>query len=145
MEKEIQLQKITACAFLHKEGKLFVAKRADSKKFLPGKFELPGGHIEYKEDIESGLKREFLEEFDLKVKVGDPFYAFTYLDGSNYHTIEIIYFAELADSNSQINIKPEEHSEYRWINRENLDDIWSKEDAEYKAIQKGFDLLESKK
>ena len=42
-------QVITACAFIHQKcdgvEKLFWTKRADSKKFLPGVYELPGGHV----------------------------------------------------------------------------------------------------
>jgi 8-oxo-dGTP diphosphatase len=108
-----QSQKITACAFLHKDGKLFIAKRADTKKFLPGKFELPGGHIEYGEDIEAGLKREFQEEFGIDIKVGQPCYAFTYMNGDN-HVVEVDYLAQLADPNIEIKLNPEDHSEYRW-------------------------------
>lgn len=62
---------ITACAFIHQQfagsEKLFWPRRAETKKFLPGKFELPGGHIEFSEDIITGLKRELLEEFQFEV------------------------------------------------------------------------------
>ena len=58
-------QVITACAFIHRSidgvEKVFLPKRADTKKFLPGKYEIPGGHIDYGEDIEEGLKREIQE------------------------------------------------------------------------------------
>ncbi len=62
-------QAITACAFIHQQfdgiEKLFWAKRADTKKFLPGVYELPGGHIDFGEDIVEGLRREIKEEFGL--------------------------------------------------------------------------------
>ncbi|MDP3883136.1 MAG: hypothetical protein Q8Q48_03725 [Candidatus Staskawiczbacteria bacterium] len=49
-EKPAQGQQvITACAFIHHNfdgvEKLFMPRRADTKKFLPGVYELPGGHI----------------------------------------------------------------------------------------------------
>ena len=60
-------QAITACALVWHEfdgvKKAFVPKRADTKKFLPGVYNLPGGHVEYGEDIVEALKREYLEEF----------------------------------------------------------------------------------
>lgn len=133
-------QKISACAFLHRQGRLFIARRADSKKFLPGKFELPGGHIEFGEDIVDGLKREFKEEFGVDILVGDPFYAFTYTNGEN-HVVEVDFTATLADPNGVIQLKPEDHSEYRWISEAELDGVWDKRDAEYQAIQKGFGIL----
>jgi 8-oxo-dGTP diphosphatase len=137
MNTSVGQQKITACAFLHKDGKLFIAKRADTKTFLPGKFELPGGHIEYGEQIAEGLKREFREEFGLEIIVGDPFYAFTYMNGEN-HVIEVDYLAELSDPSAEIHLRPEEHSEYRWVSRAELDAVWDPADPEYAAIQKGF-------
>lgn len=55
-------QVITACAFIHQQfdgvEKLFWPKRADTKKFLPGVYELPGGHIGFGEELVQGLMRE---------------------------------------------------------------------------------------
>ena len=70
-------QVITACAFIHRQidgvEKVFLPKRADTKKFLPSVYELPGGHIDFGEDPITGLKREIDEEFGMEVEVGDPF------------------------------------------------------------------------
>lgn len=75
-------QVITACAFIHHQidgvQKVFLAKRAATKKFLPDVFELPGGHIDFGEDVTAGLAREVAEEFDMTISVGDPFFVFTY-------------------------------------------------------------------
>ena len=72
-------QVITACAFIHHSfdgvEKVFLPKRADSKKFLPGVYELPGGHIEFGEDPRDGLIREIKEEFNAQIEVKDLFYA----------------------------------------------------------------------
>ncbi len=131
---------VTPCAFLHKNGKLFVAKRADTKSFLPGKFELPGGHVEPGEETVDALKREFREEFDQEIIVDKPIHQFTYMrDGRE--VLEIVYLAELADPKAEIILKPEEHSKYRWIDRGQLDEIWDSADDEYQAIQKGFDVI----
>ncbi len=75
-------QVITACALIHHnfDGvlKVFLPKRAKTKKFLPDIFELPGGHIDWGEDILAGLRREVMEEHGMRIKIGDPFAAFTY-------------------------------------------------------------------
>ena len=92
------------------------------------------------EDLKSGLQREFMEEFGVKIKIGDPFFAFTYIR-DDFHVVEIDYFVELEDANQEIKLNPEDHSESRWIAREELDSIWDKNDDEYRAIVRGFDLL----
>ncbi len=73
-----KFQAITACAFIHKDGRLLVAKRAETKQFLPGKYELLGGHIEFGETLQDGLRREIREEIHIAIIVGEPFHVFTY-------------------------------------------------------------------
>ena len=140
-------QVFTACAFIHRvvdgEEKVFLPKRADTKKFLPGKYELPGGHIDYGETMELGLRREIEEELGIEVTLGDPFAVFTYtneIKGS--HSIEVVYFAKLIDSPDKITINPDDHSSCGWFSEDeaiklNSDD----EDEEVTVIKKGFALL----
>jgi 8-oxo-dGTP diphosphatase len=152
-------QVISACAFIHHEfdgvPKVFLPKRADAKKFLPGLYELPGGHIDFGEELVDGLKREIKEELGMTVTVGDIIDAFTYqntVKGS--HTIEVIYFAKFVEPIEQITIQPEDHSRYDWFTQEEVITHKTKmvpiaqaihaegtDDAEYQAIIKGFHLL----
>jgi 8-oxo-dGTP diphosphatase len=143
-------QVITACAFIHHTingvEKLFLPKRASTKKFLPGIFELPGGHIDFGEDIVEGLTREIHEEFSMSVKVGDPFYVFTYINKvKGSHSIEVIYFATFVEPITNITLNPEDHSEYIWISKNELHKVANntkgEDDPEINAIHKGFDLL----
>src|SRR5688572_33397724 len=77
-------QVIVACAFIHHDfdgiTKVYLPQRAATKKFFPGVYELPGGHIDFGEDIIAGLKREIREELHKEITVGDPFHAFTYMN-----------------------------------------------------------------
>jgi len=143
-------QVITACTFIHQEidgvQKVFMAKRADTKKFLPGVYELPGGHIDFGETTEDGLVREIQEEFGVTVRLGDPFAVFTYqneIKGS--HSIEVIYFAQLVDPGITIQTNPEDHSTCSWFSEAELPQTFVSEkdieDDEVKAIYRGFDLL----
>ena len=143
-------QVFTACAFIHSNfngiEKLFLPKRALTKKFLPGVFELPGGHIDFGEDMVVGLKREIKEELESEVSVGDPFYVFTYsneIKGS--HSIEVIYFAKFITPISDIKLHADDHSEFQWFEQSEIDKIIDNnkrtDDPEIKAIRKGFILL----
>lgn len=138
-------QAITACAFLHKDGLLFAPRRAATKKFLPDKFELPGGHIEYGEDIVEGLKRELEEEFGIQVKTGYPFFAFTYMNEvKQTHSVEIVYFVQLKNPEQKISLNPDDHSEYKWLNETQAKKLWPKADQEFEAVLRGFFLLKNK-
>jgi ADP-ribose pyrophosphatase YjhB (NUDIX family) len=143
-------QVITACAFIHQKvdgvHKVFMAKRSDKKKFLPSVYELPGGHIDFGEDVPVGLVREIQEEFGMKVELGDPFAVFTYnneIKGS--HSIEVIYFATFTDPIENIAMNPDDHSTFGWFSEDELPQtfvsIKDAEDDEVKAIYRGFELL----
>lgn len=139
-------QVITACALIHRnfDGvvKVFLPKRADTKNFLPGVFELPGGHIDWGEDIVEGLKREIMEEHDMHIKVGDPFAAFTYsneVKGS--HSIEVVYFAIFEDPIENIRLNPADHSEFKWVSQGEINSIHSISNAELNTLRKGMVLL----
>ena len=134
-------QVFTACAFIHRivdgEEKVFLPKRADTKKFLPGKYELPGGHVDYGEDIKVGLQREIKEELGIDIKLGDPFAVFTYtneIKGS--HSIEVVYFATTENPDG-IAIDPDDHSSCGWFSEEEAIKLNSDEaDEEVTVIKK---------
>lgn len=148
---EIGQQVITACAFIHQKlngvEKVFLPRRAATKKFLPSVYELPGGHIDFGEEIIEGLKREIKEEFGMSINVGDPFHVFTYkneVKGS--HSIEVVYFATFVDSVEKITLNPEDHSEYQWFTKDEVlsnvvDSNKKGEDSEIHGILRGFSLL----
>lgn len=143
-------QKIVACALIHHNfdgvEKVFLPKRADTKKFMPGVYEMPGGHVDYGEDVVAGLKREVFEEFEKNIVVGDPFAAFTYENPiKQCHSIEVVYFAQFEDGPDGIVAHPEDHSGYEWMSEADMHKIVasgkSKDDEEYITIKKAFNLL----
>lgn len=143
-------QVITACALIHHDfdgtTKIFLPKRAGAKKFLPGVHEIPGGHIDFGETIVTGLQREIMEEFGVRIHVGDPFYVFDYRnDVKGSHSVEIIYFATLIDSPEAIQINPTDHEAASWFSRDELDHAYTggkdNNDPEFMAVKKAFSLL----
>jgi 8-oxo-dGTP pyrophosphatase MutT (NUDIX family) len=143
-------QVITACAFIHHNfygvEKVFMPRRAKTKKFMPDILELPGGHIEFDEDPVEGLKREIIEENNMQVNIGDPFYVFTYTNHvKGSHSIEVIYFATFTDPIENIEIHPEDHSGFEWLSEDEISKAISvgkpANDHEILALKKGFMLL----
>lgn len=148
-------QVITACAFIHQRfdgaEKLFWPKRADTKKFLPGVYELPGGHIDFGEALVPGLIREIKEEFGMTISVGDAFAAFTYANEvKGSHSIEVVFFAKFTDPIENITINPEDHSTFGWFAESEIEEQFIKsrpsgDDPENAIIRKGFALLRGEK
>lgn len=139
-------QVITAHAFIHHvfDGvdKVFLAKRAATKKFLPGLFELPGGHIDFGESLVDGLSREIVEELGMRASIGDPYDAYTYINEvKGSHSCEIVFFATFTDPIENIRLNPEDHSECRWAANEELDTITDTTSEMRAAFKKGFALL----
>ena len=146
-------QVIVACAFIHHDfdgvTKVFLAKRAPTKKFYPGVFEIPGGHIDFGEDIIEGLKREVREELGKEILVGDPFSAFTYTNEvKGAHAIEVAFFAQFVDGVEGVEINPEDHSEYKWFSEDQEAEYFvnrADDDKEHAVIKRGFALLRGQK
>ncbi len=144
-------QVITVCALLHKNDsgihKVFLPRRASTKKFLPDVFELPGGHVDFGEELEAGLQREIREEFGMETKIGSPFAAFTYVnDVKGSHSVEIVYFATFIGDESQITLNPADHSEYMWLSAEELPQAYTEtkgaDDIEFECLKNGLALLD---
>lgn len=147
-------QVFTACAFLYKiengEPKVFLAKRALTKKFLPGVYELPGGHVDYGEELQDGLRRELREELGIEVEVGEVVDVFTYTNHiKKCQSIEVVYFAQLTSPEPTITLHPEDHSEFVWATENELLPLVratgrDETDKELQVVQKGFRLLNPK-
>lgn len=128
---------------------MFLLRRAKTKRFLPDVFELPGGHIDYGENLVEGLKREIDEEFGMKINVGSPFAAFTYVNEvKQSHSVEIIYFATFIDEEQKIKLNPSDHSEYIWVPIEELHKAYTDKkdanDTEFVAVRDGLEMLGGK-
>ncbi len=114
-----------------------------TKKFLPGKFELIGGHLDFGEQPEKALKREVLEELGQEIIVDELISAFSYINEvKGSHSLELVYLARFINPDSQIKLNPEDHLEYKWASRQECLELRSEDDAEIPSILKGFARLE---
>jgi len=138
---------ITAVAFIWRrqsnQFELFSPRRALTKKFLPGKFELVGGHVDFGEQPEDALKREVIEELGQKIIVDELVSSFTYINEiKGSHSLELVYLARFESPETEVKLNPEDHVEYKWTNKPETIQLRGEDDAELPSILKGFDRLE---
>lgn len=109
---------------LNKKNQVLLVKRSDIDTFLPGYWELPGGGVNENETPQEALKREIKEEVGLTVSINESL-------GANQYTLEEhgekipkteMCFSCMSDSLEKINLS-NEHSEYKWISKEEIDSL----------------------
>jgi 8-oxo-dGTP diphosphatase len=92
-----------------KDGKILLLKR--SKEPFKGRWHIIGGHVEENETLKEALKREFKEETNLDVEVGEI------IDGRIEKTsdrIKIIVAFKVTSAQGEIRLNSESE-EYGWF------------------------------
>lgn len=109
---------------LIKDGKVFLAKRADDCQVVPGKWNVPAGKVKYEEIPAVGAVREALEETELEVEVekevGVRAFKFE-LEGEDAFRLVYTYAVKQKDPSKEPVINYE-HSTCEWVSKEQLDD-----------------------
>lgn len=101
------------------QNKLLVVKHAQKD----GYYALPGGHLEFGEDIRICMIREIKEELGIEPILGNLLYIHSYKQGrdksDNIHSIE--FFFEITNSKDYVNCErllrshSHELAEIRWV------------------------------
>lgn len=106
------------------EGKLLIVKHLKS-----GFIALPGGHLEYGEDVIACLKRELVEELGVMPEIGRLLYITTFMDKNEY----IEFFFEVKNGGEYLNIDELERThahelaEILWVSPSNNLEILPKQ------------------
>lgn len=106
----MSLKKKSAVAGVaRKSGKFLLAKRKAGGE-MGGKWEFPGGKVEKGESPEEALVREFLEEMEVFVDVGDYITETQFIHGETQYRL-LAYDINLRSYNIKLN----EHDSYCWV------------------------------
>lgn len=109
-------------ALIRKDGRYLLTLRVDDNAVYNGKWQIPGGALEFGETPEEGLRREVREELGIEI---DIVKLIPFLDISvrgNWQGIFITYLCSLKEETAEIYLN-EEASEYRWLTRDEMNDL----------------------
>jgi len=105
-------------ALVRYDGKYLLLKKAEDKFFLEniGKWESIGGVVEKKESSRIAIKREIKQETGLECKIVKQLPTITMKD-KQYDSHCDVYLVNGISNNVKLS---SEHSDYRWVNAEEV-------------------------
>lgn len=108
-------QRIAVRAIIRKEEKTLLLKRANGRPTILGKYELPGGKLDYGEQPEDALGRYLHEDAGLTIQTAQLFDVLTYVDHDDrdIQYVFILYLVSLDSGGSSV-VLNQNYSHYIW-------------------------------
>lgn len=109
-------QRLSVRALIRSDEKILLLRRATGRETILGRFELPGGKIEYGEQPEDALRRYLHDDVGVHVQTAQLFDAITYIDHDDrdIQYAVIVYNVALQQENSVIQLG-ENYNRYEWV------------------------------
>lgn len=114
--KQIKMnQRISVRAIIKKDNKTLLLRRANGRKTILGKYELPGGRLEYGEQPEDALRRLVHDDSGFHIQTAQLFDAVTYIDHDDrdIQYIVVVYLVALENTQRDIQLSPN-YDKYQW-------------------------------
>jgi 8-oxo-dGTP pyrophosphatase MutT (NUDIX family) len=112
-------------AFIVKDGMVLLVRKSADDPDQAGKWEVPGGRMEFGEDVDEHIKREVREEVGLELMPGRPFYIWQWRlrrpgSGGEPIEIQIVAVARLCNTESTVTSETQRKAddflgETRWV------------------------------
>lgn len=118
-------------------NKYLLIKRNGNDQYDPSCWDLPGGGINYKEEPFDTAIRETKEETNLDIRI-DKILTTWGLSYDDMWSIELIV---LGTTLSEEIILSEEHTEYKWVDKNELISVKPRSIHLEKLIERGIDFI----
>lgn len=115
-------QLISVRALIRRDNKTLLFRRATGRESILGKFELPGGKLDYGEQPEDAIARYLHDDAGLGVQASQLYDVLTYIDHDDrdiQYTF-ILYLVSLQNSSDKITLSSN-YNEYTWKSLKNVD------------------------
>lgn len=106
-------------AIIEKDGKILIVKTSDIDP-APFMWEVPGGGIDWGEDLKVGFRREIYEELGInfEIKIGDPFYVSSWVHPYHRDIAYAVWLFYICQYKKGEVVISSEHCDYKWIKPE---------------------------
>lgn len=105
---------------VNKEGKLFLAKRGREVRNESGRWEFPGGGVEFGDTLENTLKREMKEEYGIDIKVGELLDVYDHIIPEEHqHWVSPTYICTIIKGKPKI-LEPHKCDKIGWFTAEEI-------------------------
>jgi mutator protein MutT len=105
------------------EGKLLLALRGPQAKNERGKWEIPGGAVQFGETIEQALKREILEEIGIEIRIKEMLQLCDHIiPDERQHWVSPTYICEVVSGTPSIQ-EPGKCEALEWFSLEEAEQL----------------------
>lgn len=116
---------------VNSKNEILLLRRNSDLRHNPGKWDLPGGHIDENETVKEALLREIKEEAGIEVKMGPVVKISEFPKNHEAFKEEkrsIRFLAFYEGTGDEIKIEKREHSEYVWVDIDRAGEVLSPKD-----------------
>ena len=120
---------------VNSEGKMFMSKRGMAARNEAGKWEFPGGALEFGEGLEETIKREIKEEFGMEIEIVNQLEPFNHLiSEEKQHWVALCFVAKIISGVPTI-MEPEKSAAIGWFSLEEVEKMDLAQTAKHRLKQ----------
>lgn len=112
----------TGAIVFNSNNEVLIGKRGTNARNEVGKWEFPGGGVDFGETCEEAIKRELKEEFDIEIKIIELLEVVNHIiPEEKQHWVSPSYITEHISGTPKI-MEPDKIDDFMWIKLSELDE-----------------------